>query len=83
MGCPGARESDSSHPAGEEAGWHEHVRAVDEGASRREGAVRFGVSAASAVRWCALAREGESGGTPRHGSRGATAGLMRWRRKRA
>ena len=33
------------------------VRAVDEGPSRREAAVRFGVSAANAVRWCALARE--------------------------
>lgn len=33
------------------------VRAVDEGASRREAAGRFGVSAASAVRWCALARD--------------------------
>ena len=33
------------------------VRAVDEGASRREAAARFGVSAASAVRWCALARD--------------------------
>jgi transposase len=33
------------------------VQAVNEGASRREAAARFGVSAASAVRWCARLRD--------------------------
>ena len=33
------------------------VRAVSEGASRRAAAMRFGVSASSAIRWCARRRE--------------------------
>jgi transposase len=33
------------------------IQAVNEGASRREAAARFGVSAASAVRWCARLRD--------------------------
>ena len=33
------------------------VRAVSEGASCRAAAVRFGVSASSAIRWCARLRE--------------------------
>jgi transposase len=33
------------------------VRAVAEGASCRAAAVRFGISAASAIRWCARLRE--------------------------
>jgi len=33
------------------------VAAVQGGMSRRQAALRFGVSAASAVRWCALARQ--------------------------
>ena len=46
------------------------VRAVDEGASRREAAARFGVSAASAVRWCALARDrGDVAARPQGGDR--------------
>jgi len=46
------------------------VRAVDEGASRREAAARFGVSAASAVRWCALARDrGDVSARPQGGDR--------------
>ena len=46
------------------------VRAVDEGTSRREAAVRFGVSAASAVRWCTLARErGNASPRPQGGDR--------------
>ena len=50
------------------------VRAVDEGASRREAASRFGVSAASAVRWCALARErGSSAPRPQGGDRRSQA----------
>jgi transposase len=36
------------------------VAAVAAGASCREAAARFGVSAASAVRWCALVREAGS-----------------------
>ena len=50
------------------------VRAVDEGTSRREAAVRFGVSAASAVRWCALARErGNAAPRPQGGDRRSQA----------
>ena len=46
------------------------VRAVDAGTSRREAAARFGVSAASAVRWCALARErGNAAPRPQGGDR--------------
>lgn len=58
------------------------VRAVDEGASRREAAGRFGVSAASVVRWCARARDrgGASarpqGGDRRSHVREAQAGLI-------
>jgi transposase len=33
------------------------IQAVDDGASRREAAARFGVSPASAVRWCARLRD--------------------------
>ena len=33
------------------------VAAVSGGASRRQAAERFGVSAASAIRWCALDRD--------------------------
>ena len=36
------------------------IAAVDEGMSRRQAAERFGVSAASAIRWCQLRRD--SGG---------------------
>jgi transposase len=36
------------------------IAAVDEGVSRRQAAERFGVSAASAIRWCQLRRD--SGG---------------------
>jgi transposase len=43
------------------------VRAVAEGMSRRQAAERFGVSAASAIRWCA--REKETG-SPAAGKRG-------------
>lgn len=58
------------------------VRAVDAGASRREAAARFGVSAASAVRWCAMARErGSAAPRPQGGDRRsqaleASAGLI-------
>ena len=46
------------------------VRAVDAGTSRRAAAARFGVSAASAVRWCALARErGNAAPRPQGGDR--------------
>ena len=50
------------------------VRTVDEGTSRREAAVRFGVSAASAVRWCALARaRGNAAPRPQGGDRRSQA----------
>ena len=58
------------------------VRAVDAGASRREAAARFGVSAASAVRWCVMARErGSAARRPQGGDRRsqaleASAGLI-------
>jgi transposase len=46
------------------------VQAVNEVASRREAAARFGVSAASAVRWCALARDhGDVSAKPQGGDR--------------
>ena len=46
------------------------LRAVDQGASRREAAERFGVSAASAVRWVARQRqEGSSAARPIGGDR--------------
>jgi transposase len=46
------------------------VAAVSGGMSRREAAVRFGVSAASAVRWCALDREtGSAKAKPQGGDR--------------
>jgi transposase len=46
------------------------VKAVGEGASRREAAERFGVSAASAVRWCALVRDkGDVSAKPQGGDR--------------
>ena len=46
------------------------VRAIDEGTLRREAAKRFGVSAVSAVRWCALARErGDASPRPQGGDR--------------
>ena len=50
------------------------VRAVDEGTSRREAAARFGVSAASAVRWCALAPDrGDASPRPHGGDRRSQA----------
>ena len=50
------------------------VRAVGEGTSRREAAARFGVSAASAVRWCALARDqGDASPRPQGGDRQSQA----------
>lgn len=46
------------------------VAAVAGGMSRREAAERFGVSAASAVRWCALNREtGSARAKPQGGDR--------------
>jgi transposase len=46
------------------------VTAVAGGMSRRQAAERFGVSAASAVRWCALVREtGEPRPKPQGGDR--------------
>jgi transposase len=46
------------------------VRAVDEGATRREAADRFGLSAASAVRWSARKRDvGSSAAKPVGGDR--------------
>lgn len=46
------------------------VSAVEGGMSRRQAAVRFGVSAASAVRWCALAQEkGDARPKPQGGDR--------------
>jgi transposase len=46
------------------------VAAVASGMSRRQAAERFGVSAASAVRWCALVREtGEPRAKPQGGDR--------------
>ena len=50
------------------------VRAVDAGASRRVAAARFGVSVASAVRWCALARDrGDASPRPQGGDRRSQA----------
>ncbi len=46
------------------------VAAVDGGLSRRQAAERFGVSAASAVRWCALKAEvGDPAPKPQGGDR--------------
>jgi transposase len=46
------------------------IAAVNEGTSRREAAVRFGVSASSAIRWCALEREtGDPRSKPQGGDR--------------
>lgn len=46
------------------------VAAVAGGMSRRQAAQRFGISAASAVRWCALVREtGEPRAKPQGGDR--------------
>jgi transposase len=46
------------------------IAAVDEGMSRREAASRFGVSASSAIRWCALEREtGDPRSKPQGGDR--------------
>jgi transposase len=46
------------------------IQAVNEGASRREAAARFGVSAASAVRWCARLRDtGDASAKPQGGDR--------------
>ena len=53
------------------------VSAVDAWDSRREAAARFGVSAASAVRWCAIARErGSAAPRPQAGDRRSQAGLI-------
>ena len=58
------------------------VRAVKEGASRRSAAARFGVSTASAVRWCARLSEtgsvapGNLGGDHRSGRIEAQAALI-------
>ena len=50
------------------------VSAVDAWNSRREAAARFGVSAASAVRWCAMARErGSAAPRPQGGDRRSQA----------
>jgi transposase len=43
------------------------IQAVNEGASRREAAARFGVSAASAVRWCARLRDTGDASAKRQG----------------
>ncbi len=59
------------------------VAAVAAGASRRAAAARFGVSAASAIRWCTLAREagsvapGPLGGDRRSGRIEAHGALIR------
>jgi len=46
------------------------IQAVNEGASRREAAARFGISAASAVRWCARLRDtGDASPRPQGGDR--------------
>ena len=46
------------------------IAAVNEGMSRREAAARFGVSASSAIRWCALEREtGDARSKPQGGVR--------------
>ncbi len=46
------------------------IQAVNDGASRREAAARFGVSAASAVRWCARLRDtGDASARPQGGDR--------------
>ena len=46
------------------------IQAVNEGASRREVAARFGVSAASAIRWCARLRDtGDASAKPQGGDR--------------
>jgi len=46
------------------------VAAISGGLSRRQAAERFGVSPASAIRWCALAREtGSATPKPRGGDR--------------
>jgi len=46
------------------------VSAVDGGMSRRQAALRFGVSAASAIRWCTLARkQGDARPKPQGGDR--------------
>ena len=46
------------------------IAAVNEGMSRREAATRFGVSASSAIRWCALEREtGDPRSKPQGGDR--------------
>ena len=46
------------------------IQAVSEGASRREAAARFGVSPASAVRWCARLRDtGDASPKPQGGDR--------------
>ena len=48
------------------------IEAVEEGASRREAAERFEVSASSAVKWLqSWRREGRRGPKPRGGSRSA------------
>jgi len=58
------------------------VAAVSAGASCRTAAARFGVSASSAIRWCALAREagsvapGPLGGDRRSARLEAHAGLI-------
>ena len=44
------------------------IAAVNEGMSRREAEARFGVSASSAIRWCALEREtGDARSKPQGG----------------
>lgn len=46
------------------------IAAVSNGMSRRQAAERFGVSAASAIRWCAREREmGSAASKPRGGDR--------------
>jgi len=55
------------------------VSAVSAGLSRRQAADRFGVSAASAVRWCALERDKGSPEAKPQG--GATACRIASRRK--
>jgi len=58
------------------------VRAVSDGASCRRAATRFGVSASSAIRWCARLRDtgsvvpGPLGGDRRSGRIEAHAGLI-------
>ena len=54
--------------------------AIDEGLSCRQAAVRFGVSAASAIRWNALRRDAETPGRERRAASGSRTAPRRMRR---